>query len=103
MNRKLARMQGAISALMLLALILAACGTPATDTGPAPEATEAPAAEATAPETPLIRRYAGETIRILMYEQVPTYSTLDRLQEFTAATGAALAAAGAGIALAGRH
>ena len=31
--------------------------------------------------------YAGETIRILMYEQVPTYSTLDRLQEFEDATG----------------
>ncbi|HLC04768.1 MAG TPA: sugar ABC transporter substrate-binding protein [Anaerolineales bacterium] len=87
MNRKLARMQGVISALVFLALMLAACGAPATETGPAPEASEAPATEAPEPETPLIRRYEGETIRILMYEQVPTYSTLDRLQEFTDATG----------------
>jgi multiple sugar transport system substrate-binding protein len=36
---------------------------------------------------PLIRRFAGQTIRVLMYEQVPTDSTKKRIGEFEKATG----------------
>jgi|GEM_PF-1350154 len=66
--------------LLMIVSLLAACAAPT------PEATEAPPV-VTEEEVPLIKRFAGETIRILMYEQVPTYSTLDRLAEFEEATG----------------
>src|SRR3972149_4461986 len=79
-----------LSTLLLVVTFLAACATPAS-----PEATTAPpgaptqqgSAPTSQPAVPLTKMYAGETIRILMYEQVPTYSTLDRLQEFEDATG----------------
>lgn len=64
--------------IILLVPFLQACQPAA-----APVASE-PAPQA---ETPLIKKYAGETIRILMYEQVPSYSTIDRLPEFEDATG----------------
>ncbi len=79
-----------LSALLLVAALLAACAAPATPeaTSAAPAATTGvSAAPTSAPEVPLTKKYAGETIRILMYEQVPTYSTLDRVKEFENATG----------------
>jgi multiple sugar transport system substrate-binding protein/sorbitol/mannitol transport system substrate-binding protein len=89
MNRKLSHWLALTLALSLIVPMLVSCGAPATEEAtlpPAPQTTEVPVPP-TVEEVPLIRRYAGETIRILMYEQVPTYSTLDRLQEFTDATG----------------
>lgn len=71
-----------ISWLAVGLLLTAIVGAPLV--GCAPAATPTPTEK---PEVPLVRRYEGETIRILMYEQVPTYSTLDRLDEFTEATG----------------
>jgi ABC-type glycerol-3-phosphate transport system substrate-binding protein len=79
---KTRRMFYLLMALTLVIPLLISCAAPATQ-APATEAV----AETTEEETPLIKRYAGETIRILMYEQVPTYSTLDRLAEFEEATG----------------
>jgi ABC-type glycerol-3-phosphate transport system substrate-binding protein len=67
--------------MLMVVPLLVSCATPATQVIPATEVTP------TEEETPLIKRFAGETIRILMYEQVPTYSTLDRLSEFEDATG----------------
>jgi ABC-type glycerol-3-phosphate transport system substrate-binding protein len=69
-------------ALALVLPLLVSCAAPATP-APATEAVVEPAEV----EVPLIRQHEGETIRILMYEQVPTYSTLDRLAEFEEATG----------------
>jgi ABC-type glycerol-3-phosphate transport system substrate-binding protein len=39
------------------------------------------------PNAPLIKRFAGQTIRVLMYEQVPTDSTEKRIGEFEKQTG----------------
>jgi ABC-type glycerol-3-phosphate transport system substrate-binding protein len=63
-------------------MLLASCAASAT---PAPT-TETVIETAKQEETPLIRWPEGETIRILRYEQVPTYSTLDQLVEFEEAT-----------------
>jgi multiple sugar transport system substrate-binding protein len=76
-----------INVLVVLSMIvslLAACGGTKTPTTPV-EATQGQQAT-TAPEA-LIRKYAGETIRVLLYEQVPSYSTIENLKEFEDATG----------------
>jgi len=68
-----------LMAMLLLAALLAACA--------APTPTEAPTAVVTEEAVPLIRQFEGETIRVLMYEQLPSYGTIDRLSDFEDATG----------------
>ena len=90
MTARTRRLLHIFSAPLLVAALLGACATPTTPvmtSAPPAASTEVVAAPTSAPEVPLTQKYAGETIRILMYEQVPTYSTLDRLQEFEEATG----------------
>jgi ABC-type glycerol-3-phosphate transport system substrate-binding protein len=79
MSKKLTRSWRLLLGLTLIIPLLVSCAPPATPvpTVVAPAATEAP----------LINRYAGETIRVLFYEQVPSYSTIDHFKEFEEATG----------------
>lgn len=63
----------AIAGLAILTLTLASgCGSSGSSTS--------------ASSSPL-QKYAGETIRVLMYQQVPTESTLKRIPEFEKLTG----------------
>ena len=76
-----------IYVLVIISIIiplLAACAGAGTPTAQQ-EATQGQ--QATSVPQPLIQKYAGETIRVLLYEQVPSYSTIELLPEFEAATG----------------
>jgi len=79
MSKRLTRSWRLLLGLTLIIPLLVACASPAT---PAPT-TAAPAAT----QVPLMKRYAGETIRVLLYEQVPSYTTIDQFKGFEDATG----------------
>lgn len=79
MSKRLTRSWRLLLGLTLIIPLLVACASPAA---PAPT-TAAPAAT----QVPLMKRFAGQTIRVLLYEQVPSYTTIDQFKGFEEATG----------------
>ena len=85
MSKRLTRSWRLLLGLTLIIPLLVSCAPAATPAAPAAPAPTAAAPVAT--EAPLIKRFAGETIRILLYEQVPSYTTIDQFKGFEDATG----------------